>query len=44
MAGSQSWTVKADSFFPQPKLKQSLAVTVWDHDKLKQNDYIGINF
>lgn len=21
--------------------KQSLAVTVWDHDKLKQNDYIG---
>ena len=21
--------------------KQSLSVTVWDHDKLKQNDYIG---
>ena len=23
--------------------KQSLAVTVWDHDKLKQNEYIGID-
>jgi hypothetical protein len=21
--------------------KQSLAVTVWQHDKLKQNDYLG---
>ena len=21
--------------------KQSLSVTVWDHDKLKQNDYVG---
>ena len=23
--------------------KQSLAITVWDHNKSKQNDYIGKN-